>query len=210
MTPKEKTKLKDGAQVRSMVLMPRSADAEGEKLIDTPYYVEGYAARYEPYVLWEDEDGPVYEHFAPEAFAGCDMGDVIFQYDHAGRVFARTSNGTLVLRLDDKGLFIAADLQKTSSSKSIYEDIAAGLVTKMSWRFVVDDEYYDAETRTIEVRHVKKIYDVSAVSIPANENTEISARAFVDGEIAKAARREAEKALMIRRERLKLKIKTNF
>ena len=207
MTPENKNKLKDGAQSRALVL---SGNIEPEKKeIDSAYYVEGYAARFEPYVLWEDEDGPVYEHFNRGCFDGADMSDVIMQYDHAGRVYARTSNGTLKLRVDEQGLHVAADLGKTEGSRSLYEDIAAGLVTKMSWRFTVDEQEYVPDTRTIEVYRVKKIYDVSAVSIPANDNTEISARAFVDGEIEKAARREAARALDISRAKLKLKIKTN-
>ena len=56
-------------------------------------------------------------------------------------------------------------------------------------------------------RTVKKIYDVSAVSIPANDNTEINARSWADGVISLAARSEAE--LDDRRRRLRLKIKLN-
>ena len=77
----------------------------------------------------------------------------------------------------------------------------------MSWRFRVGDCYWDAETRTIVHRTVKKIYDVSAVSIPANDNTEINARSWADGVIGLAARSEAE--LDDRRRRLRLKIKLN-
>lgn len=81
------------------------------------------------------------------------------------------------------------------------------MITKMSWRFRVGDCYWDAETRTIVHRTVKKIYDVSAVSIPANDNTEINARSWADGVIGLAARSEAE--LDDRRRRLRLKIKLN-
>ena len=59
-------------------------------------------------------------------------------------------------------------------------------------------------TRTIVHTRIAKVYDVSAVSIPANDNTEINARAWVDGEIAQAARRDAE--LDERRRKLRVKI----
>ena len=202
MTPTEKNKFKNTAQVRSLAVLNFGQAA---RRIDSDHYVEGYAARYEPYVLYHDMDGePIYERFERGCFDGCDMSDVIMQYDHAGKVMARNSNGSLIVEATEEGLFTAADLSRTEAARDLYADIEAGMVTKMSWRFQVGDYYFDRENRTIVHRTVKKIYDVSAVSIPANDNTEINARAWVDGEIAQAARREAE--LDERRRRLRLKI----
>ena len=203
MTPNDKTKFKAEAQVRSLALLTFAPPA---KRIDSAHYVEGYAARYDPYVLYYDFDGePVYERFERGCFDGCDMSDIIYQYDHAGRVFARTSNGSLIVEPDDAGLFMAADLGRTEAAREHYADIAAGMVTKMSWRFRVGEYYYDAATRTIVHTKVAKVYDVSGVSIPANDNTEINARSWADGVIGQAARSEAE--LDERRRRLRLKIK---
>jgi HK97 family phage prohead protease len=202
MTPDDKIKFKDSAQVRALTIFSSARDT---KRIDSEYYVDGYAARYEPYVLYYDPDGqPVYERFERGCFDGCDMSDIIYQYDHSGRVFARTSNGSLIVEPDEEGLFFAADLGKTEAARDHYGDVKAGMVTKMSWRFRLGDYYYDAENRTIVHRTVAKIYDVSGVSIPANDNTEINARAWVDGEIAQAARREAE--LEERRRKMRAKI----
>ena len=203
MTPNEKTKFKDTAQVRALTVLSHNP---AEKRIDSDFYVEGYAARYEPYVLFHDTDGePVYERFERGCFDNCDMSDIIYQFDHAGKVMARTSNGSLIVEPNDNGLFMAADLGRTATARAHYEDdIKSGMVTKMSWRFAVGDYYYDRETRTIVHKTVRKIYDVSSVSIPANDDTEINARAWVDGEIAQAARREAE--LDERRRKLRVKI----
>lgn len=203
MTPEDKTKFKTEAQTRSLTVL---SSVPTSKRIDTEYYVEGYAARYEPYVLYYDMDGePIYERFEPGCFDACDMSDVIMQYDHAGKVHARTTNGSLLVEADQVGLFTAADLGRTEAARDLYADIDAKMVTKMSWRFRVGEYYYDAPSRTIVHKTVRKIYDVSAVSIPANDNTEINARAFVDGEIAEAARREAE--LDARRRKLRLKLR---
>ena len=203
MTPTEKTKFKEAAQTRALAVF--SSEQSTQRRIDTDYYVEGFAARYEPYVLYHDQNGePIYERFERGCFEGCDMSDIIYQYDHAGRVFARTSNGSLIVEPTDEGLFMAADLGKTTAAKEHHADIAAGMITKMSWRFRVGDYYYDAATRTIVHRKVAKIYDVSGVSIPANDDTEINARAWVDGEIAQATRSEVE--LDERRRRLRAKI----
>ena len=174
-------------------------------MIDSEFYVEGFAARYEPYVLYHDFDGqPVYERFERGCFDGCDMSDIIMQYDHAGKVMARTSNGSLLVEVTDDGLFVAADLGRTEAARDLYADIDAKMVTKMSWRFRVGEYYYDQASRTIVHKTVRKIYDVAPVSIPANDNTEINARAWVDGEIAQAARRDAE--LDERRRKLRTKI----
>ena len=203
MTPNDKTKFKQEAQTRALNVLSFNPS---EKRIDTDYYVEGFAARYEPYVLYYDYDGqPVYERFERGCFDDCDMSDIIMQYDHEGKVLARNTNGSLVVEVNNDGLFVAADLGRTEAARDLYADIQAEMVTKMSWRFRVGNYYYDKDTRTIVHLTVKKIYDVSAVSIPANDNTEINARAWADGEIAEAARRDAE--LDDRRRRLRLKIK---
>lgn len=158
---------------------PLSAQA-AVKRIQTERYVEGYATTFnKPYVLWEFEDGTkYYEQIDRHALDGADMNDVIMQYDHEGRVFARQSNKTLLLIPDDHGLLIAADLDKTELARGLYEDIAAGMINKMSWAFVVSEDSYDRETHTRTILKIKKMYDVSAVSIPANQDTEISARNF--------------------------------
>lgn len=206
MTPNDRTKFKEAAQTRALVAF---SSAPESRRIDSDHYVEGYAARYEPYVLYyeygpDGEQLPVYERFEPGCFDNCDMSDIIMQYDHQGKVLARLSNGSLIVEPTAEGLFIAADLGRTEAARSLYDDIKAGMVTKMSWRFRCGDYYYDPATRTIVHRTVAKVYDVAPVSIPANDNTEINARAWVDGEIAQAARREAE--LDERRRKLRTKI----
>lgn len=172
--------------------MPRSKDREYRNVVEplsaleagkhiaSDCYVEGYATTFDqPYVLWEFEDGSkYYEKLDRYALDGADLSDVIMQYDHRGRVFARNSNETLKLIVDDKGLLVAADLSKTDLAKGLYQDIGAGMITKMSWGFTVAEESFDRETRTRTILKIKKVYDVSAVSIPANDDTEISARDF--------------------------------
>lgn len=208
MTPNDRTKFKESAQTRTLSVLGLTPSA---KRIDSDHYVEGFAARYEPYVLYEEidiatgEHYPVYERFERGCFDGCDMSDIIMQYDHEGKVLARTGNGSLIVEVTDEGLFTAADLSRTEAARDLYADIEAGMVTKMSWRFSLGEYHYDKDTRTIVHTKVRKIYDVSAVSIPANDNTEINARALVDGEIAEATRREAE--LEERRRKLRLRIK---
>lgn len=193
-------KLKNDRQYRAVV--EKLESKEKDKRIDTDFYVEGYATKFEPYEIYEDEDGKkVFESFTKDCFKETDMSDIIMQFDHEGKVYARQSNGTLVVEPDDKGLFIAADLSKSAAAKELYEEIQSGLITKMSWGFRLGEYDYDKKTRTIKHRSIKKIFDVSAVSRPANEATNINARTLVDGEI----KRELEESQ--ERKKLELKIK---
>lgn len=180
--------------------------SQEQKKLNSNYYVEGYAAKYEPYVLWEDEDGPVYEEFVRGCFAETDMSDVIMQYNHEGKVLARLRNETLKVEIDDTGIFIAADLSKSEAARNMYEEISNGLVDRMSWGFVPGEYSYDRQTRTIRHTKIKKIFDVSAVSIPANDNTNIQARSvLVDGEIKRAAQELRDEQMA--KEKLMLKLK---
>ena len=162
-----------------------------EKRIDSDYYVEGYATTFnKPYLLYEWDGVQYFEEIDRHALDGADLSDVIMQYDHQGKVLARLSNGTLGIEPDDNGLFIYADLSKSAAAKELYEEIRNGLVTKMSWAFTVAEDEYNRETRTRTIKKIKKVYDVSAVSIPANSDTDISARSWLDG-VIEVERREA-------------------
>lgn len=180
---------------------------QAAKRIDTDYYVEGYATTFDkPYLLYELDGVKFYERIDAHALDGADMSDVIMQYDHEGRVFARQSNKTLILVPDHKGLLVAADLGRTDLARGLYQDIDAGMITKMSWAFTVAEggDIYDRATHTRTIHKIKKVYDVSAVSIPANGDTEISARNF--------ARRsyEAERQELLNRRVQLLKIRASL
>ena len=156
--------------------------------------VEGYATTFnQPYRLMGDDKMTVNEQVDRNAFAECDMSDVIMQYDHEGRVFARIANGTLKLEEDDHGLKITANLGGTEIGRQLFEEIQGGYTNKMSFGFTVNGEKRErtknAEGHVTILRTITKIgklYDVSAVSLPANDATEISSRTISDGLIAEA------------------------
>lgn len=191
-------------QYRAMPVVLRSLpkDSKREKRIESDYYVEGYASTFnDPYVLWQDPwDGTEYrESISPDAFVETDMSDVIMQFDHCGDVLARMSNGTLIVEPDKHGLFIAADLSKSDSARKRFEEIDNGLVIRMSWAFTVGASEYDRDSHTTTITRVKKIYDVSAVSLPADPNTEISARNLLNGVIEQSRKELARrKAALLR------------
>ena len=181
---------KTDREYRSMTLaVEERAEEEQERMV-----VSGYASTFdEPYKLWEDDNVEVWEKVDRSAFDETDMSDVIMQYDHAGRVFARIRNNTLTVSPDEKGLFISADLSGTDIGRSLYQEIAGGYTDRMSFGFTVDEdirEIVDDRTSgksivTRTITKVGKLYDVSAVSLPANPGTSISAR-FLDGAIEEA------------------------
>ena len=131
------------------------------------------------------------EKVSRNAFDSTDMSDVIMQFDHAGKVYARKSNGTLHVNPDDYGLKVRAYLGGTEGGRELYDEIKGGYITKMSFGFTVNGDELSKEeadammTVTRTITSIKKLYDVSAVSLPANDTTEIiAARNYGEGVIA--------------------------
>jgi len=189
----------------------RSLKLEAEK--ENEFHVTGYATTFDsPYELYRDKDFVMLEQVDHDAFKDTDMRDVIMQYDHTGRVYARTSNGSLDLKTDEHGLKVNADLSLTTGSRQLHEDIAAGLINKMSFAFTVAEDEYLEENKddiTIVTRTIKrigKLFDVSAVSLPANDQTVISARNLSDGVISEI-RAERLKAQEIKEARARLALR---
>ena len=201
-------KMNEGRQYRDIdaASFERRTDDEGRKT------VEGYATVFNaPYVLYKEDGYTVREQVDAGAFSEADMADVIMQYNHEGRVFARRSNGTLEIEPDEKGLRIRANLGGTELGRQVYEEIEGGYTTKMSFGFTVVEDKRETvennETGEVDIlrtiTRIGKLYDVSAVSIPANDATSISARSYGEGAIAEAREEISAKK---ERERRKLEI----
>lgn len=190
-------KLNEGRQYRSF----EDITVSDEKT------VEGYASTFnQPYTLYDDGEFRVDEQIDPHAFDECNMDDVILQYNHEGRVFARKSNGTLEVAPDEHGLRIRADLSGTELGRQLYEEIKGGYTNKMSFGFRVKADRQDTTEENGKVyvlrtiTDISRLFDVSAVSLPANDATSISARTYCEGVIA-----EVREELSARAEREKLR-----
>jgi Phage head maturation protease len=209
-------------ETREYRSMPVLVQAREDKLIDSDYYVEGYATTFnDPYFLFEDKDGSkLYEQIDRNAFANADMTDVIFQRNHQGKCFARTkmrsgTAPTLILEPRDEGLFIAADLGKTAEGRDEWEAINSGLVYQMSFGFTVDDDIITKtgdNTYLRTIRSFRKIFDVSSVDMPANPSTVIdtmSARSAFEGFIEREKQellRAEERNRMIQKIKIKARV----
>ena len=198
-----------GREYRSMTMSVASNEDDGSMV------VEGYATTFnQPYTLYSERYYKVIEQIAPTAFDECDMSDVIMQYDHTGRVFARNRNGTLHLATDSIGLKVTAELGGTDIGRQLYQEIKGGYTDKMSFGFVVGedkretvvDHENDVETIIRTITKIKKLYDVSAVSIPANDTTSISARRFADGVIEQIKAERLERANKIKKLKILLEV----
>ena len=186
--------IKDDREYRNLGQLEIRSAAEGN---EPSFFVEGYASTFEPYKMYEFDGVEYFERIEPTAFEKTDMSDVVFLRDHEGRALARTKNGRIQLSVDNHGLHTRTDLGATGAAREMYEDIAVGNYTQMSFSFTVADEEYDKDTRTRVIKSIRKLYDISAVMFPANAGTDIgiSSRDYFNGviEAEKAERLEAER-----------------
>ena len=200
-------RIADGREYRNMELRVTDDGYDG--------VVEGYATTFnDPYLLWQEDNYRVFEQVDRDAFTGCDMSDVIMQYNHEGRVFARMSNGTLSCTPDDHGLKVHAVLGGTEIGRQLYDEIKGGYTDKMSFGFTVAEDTREIteneETKEVTIlrtiKRVKKLFDVSAVSVPANNATHIAARTYGEGVIAeaKAERQRAEEEVIAKKKLIAL------
>jgi len=165
------------------------------RITEGAFVVEGYAATFEqPTVMYEYEGVEYKEVVDRQAFGNTLMADVVMNFNHGGKPVARTKNGTLTLDIDPVGLKVRADLSGTDEGRKLYEEVKGGYIDKMSFAFVVSEEEYDKPSHTRRIRSIKRLYDVSAVDMPAYDSTSIQARSFFEAE-AEKERVEARNAL---------------
>lgn len=191
-------------EMECRMMTPVAPKTEGRR-IDCERYVEGYATTYDkPYVLYVIDGVEYKECFARGAFSETDLSDVICQRDHDGTVLARVSNGTVILDPNDPhGLFTAMNFDKSAEARNAYEEIDNDLITKMSIRFTVKESSYDRATHTRTILKVGELIDVSIVSLPANPDTSVYARSWVQGVI------DTENKELAERKRKKIRILCN-
>ncbi len=155
--------------------------------------IEGVPIVFEqPTKMFEYDGMEFYEVISRNALEGADMNDVVLNIDHKGKPAAKTKNGTLELRANESGLFISADLSKNATGRELHEDIENGFYDKMSFAFTIRELSYDKKTRTRRIEKIDRLFDVSAVTFPAYNQTSISARSFFEAEAEKEKQLRAE------------------
>lgn len=127
-----------------------------------------------------NELGGFREIIAEGAFDGRLEDDVRFLINHDGLPLARTTNGTLRLSTDEKGLKYQAKVANTSLGRDLVELMRNGTINQSSFAFVVEDDSWEVRdgvnVRTIN--KVSRLYDVSAVTYPAYEEASVALRSM--------------------------------
>ena len=150
--------------------------------------ITGYASVYGD----EYDLGYFTERVAPGAFEGRLDDDVRLLINHEGMPLARTTNGTLELTTDGRGLFYRAQLADTQEGRDLYKLIQRGDITQSSFAFTIDDDEWTADRKLRTIKRVGRLYDVSPVTYPASPTTTVQARAMAAGMLSDEAEQRAE------------------
>jgi HK97 family phage prohead protease len=155
------------------------------RAVEEGTYIEGHPAVYDQTT---NIGGYFYEVIERGAFDGCNFDDVLFSanhqwYDRIPLARSRRNNGnsTMTLQLDDKGLYIKAnlDIERNSEAKSLYSAVERGDINGMSFIFYVKEQRWvnlDTDMPTRYIAKISRVREVSAVNYPAYEGTDINAR----------------------------------
>lgn len=149
---------------------------------DGPPQIVGYAAVYGR----ESVDlGGFVEIIEQGFFSGVLTGDTRSLWNHNSDMpLGRTTNGTLQLRDDETGLHTVTTPPDTSWGRDALVSIGRGDVNQMSFAFSVyesGERWYQREDGVVVRRLLAggciELYDISPVTYPAYEATQVSVRA---------------------------------
>jgi HK97 family phage prohead protease len=159
------------------------------------------------------------------ALDNADLTDVRFLVNHdiskipLARSRRNTPNSTMQLSVDSEGLAIRVtlDIENNTEAKALYSAVQRGDISGMSFMFSIDDEEWsdiESDHPTRHIRKISSVVEVSAVTFPAYDATEINARSKEALENAKKALENARSALKspvdTELELLKLQTRTLF
>ena len=178
---------------------------------DNKGIIEGYAIVYDSMT----DLGYFNEIIEAGALEGANLKDVRLLVNHdtnmipLARSRNNNENSTMQLIVDKKGLFvrIKLDIENNSDAKNLYSAIKRGDISGMSFMFTIDDEEWedlDSDHPTRHIRKIAQVFEVSAVTFPAYEATEINARDKEALESAKLVLESAKRSLDSDKEALEL------
>lgn len=133
------------------------------------------------------------------ALDNTDLKDVRFLVNHdiskipLARSRRNNENSTMHLTADSEGLsldWVKLDIENNADAKALYSAVQRGDISGMSFMFSVRDDVWDNLDSGHPTRHITdigSIIEISAVSFPAYEQTEINARDAAALDSARAA-----------------------
>lgn len=121
------------------------------------------------------------------ALKNTNLKDVRFLVNHdfnmipLARSRNNTKNSTMQMTVNDEGMSIRVnlDVEGNAKAKELYSAVKRGDISGMSFAFYIDkEEWEDLKTEhpTRRIKSISEIFEVSAVTFPAYEDTNISAR----------------------------------
>lgn len=155
--------------------------------------VEGYAVVFNS----TTDLGWFTEEIDPHAFDNTDMSNVYLLGNHDENiVLAGTSNNSLKLDINEKGLYQRANVIDTSVGEDWLKLVKNGLINKQSFAFTIADggeEWVERDGKEHRIiRSIDKLFDVSLVTYPAYSDTSAFARSNQVDELAKEHKRRKE------------------
>ena len=169
-------------EIRSFLFEIKEVDGsqQGELFVKEARKMVGHAA-----VFGEATDicGCFNEIIEPGAFkSSIKKDDVRALWNHnPDYVLGRNTSGTLKLSEDETGLKVSIDPPDTQFARDLGVSIERGDINQMSFAFqVLDEEWIKGENKNLDLRKIKKVklYDVSPVTFPAYEGTDIAMRSL--------------------------------
>ena len=135
--------------------------------------LEGYAAVYNS----ETDLGHFREVIKPGAFDDVLDNDVRALINHdPNLILGRTTNGTLELSVDERGLKYKVKLGDQQYAKDFYESVKRGDISQSSFAFTIDKQSWNEERTVRSVDKVRQLLDVSPVTYPAYAAATVQAR----------------------------------
>lgn len=179
--------------------------ASGNVVIGTPIVFES-----------KTDLGYFYEKIDRKALDNADLSDVRFLVNHdmdsipLARYCAGSAENTMQLRIEPDGLKISVELdtENNSEAKSLYSAVKRGDITGMSFAFSIDGERWDdmdTDKPTRTLTSISRVFEVSAVTFPAYQATDIKARNAEDLKNAKETLRQARSKNDVELAKLKAK-----
>ena len=116
-----------------------------------------------------------------------DLTDVRFLVNHddskipLARSRRNNENSTMQLKVDENGMWIRVNLdtENNMDARALYSAVKRGDISGMSFLFIVKEQKWEDEDTEYPKRFItaiSKVVEVSAVNMPAYEDTEIYAR----------------------------------
>lgn len=173
--------MKGGENLDKAILEQRTLQIRDVSTDDDAMKVAGYVNKNSSVSEVLSEDGVVFqETILPQAFTNAlaKNDEICFYLEHdPNKILATTKNGTLEVTQDDTGLHMSATIVPTTDGVNAYKLIKSGIITNMSFGFLVNEDSWDTDGN-IPLRTVVDLdlLEVSAVKNPAYTSSTISAR----------------------------------